>query len=152
LNEAEHLPLLNASCELHEIGLLLSFKEHQQHGCYILQHADLPGFDQAEQQFLATFVKLYKGDIKVKLLQQLSTVNYQTACYLLVILRLANILSRRRKDDVLPQYQTKIEGNNVHLCLPETWLTQHPLIADELTQENKQLEKLNLHLNIYCPT
>ena len=97
---------------------------------------------------------LYKGDIDLILLKNQTALSFNGASYLLVILRLAVILCRRRKDDALPDYQTAIirNGDNdiVNLCLPTTWLTQHPLIADELLQENAHLAQLNFSLNIYC--
>ena len=154
LDEKNGLALLHAACELHEVGLLLEFKQHQRHGAYILQHADLPGFDQADRQLLVALVLLYKGDIDLTLLKNQTALSFNGASYLLVILRLAVILCRRRKDDALPDYQTAIirNGDNdiVNLCLPTTWLTQHPLIADELLQENAHLAQLNFSLNIYC--
>jgi exopolyphosphatase/guanosine-5'-triphosphate,3'-diphosphate pyrophosphatase len=154
LNNDNGLALLITACELHEIGLLLEFKQHQRHGAYILQHADLPGFNQAERQLLVTLVQLYKGDIDLELLQKQTAVSFKEASYLLAILRLAVVLCRRRKDDTLPDYQTAIIKNNktdiINLCLPTTWLTQHPLIADELMQETTHLARVNLSLNIYC--
>jgi exopolyphosphatase/guanosine-5'-triphosphate,3'-diphosphate pyrophosphatase len=155
LDENNGLALLNAACELHEIGLLLEFKKHQRHGAYILQHADLPGFDQADRQLLVALVLLYKGDIDLTLLKEQTALGFKEASYLLVILRLAVILCRRRKDDALPDYKTAIIKNNddddiINLCLPTAWLSQHPLIADELMQENVHLAPMNLSLNIYC--
>ncbi|MFT5295828.1 MAG: exopolyphosphatase/guanosine-5'-triphosphate,3'-diphosphate pyrophosphatase [Colwellia sp.] len=155
LDDKNGLALLHAACELHEVGLLLEFKQHQRHGAYMLQHADLPGFDQADRQLLVALVLLYKGDIDLTLLKKQTVLSFNEASYLLVILRLAVILCRRRKDDALPDYQTAIIKNTdgddiINLCLPTTWLTQHPLIADELLQENAHLAQLNLSLNIYC--
>ena len=156
LDESNDLALLNAACDLHEIGLLLEFKQHQQHGAYILQHADLPGFNQAERQLLVALVLLYKGEIDLAPLQKQTVTSVQQASYLLAILRLAVILCRRRKDDALPDYQTTIvksKGSEIiNLCLPTLWLAQHPLIADELLQENTHLAQVNLSLNIYCET
>jgi exopolyphosphatase/guanosine-5'-triphosphate,3'-diphosphate pyrophosphatase len=150
LNAVKTLSLLNASCDLHEIGLLLEYKHHQQHSAYILKHAVLPGFDQKERQLIIALVLLYKGDIDIEILLSQSMVDYQQACYLLVILRLAVILCRRRKDEALPSYKSTVDGNIINLCLPEEWLKQHPLIKDELQQENKFLAAINLSLNIYC--
>jgi exopolyphosphatase / guanosine-5'-triphosphate,3'-diphosphate pyrophosphatase len=146
------LQILSASCLLHEIGLLLEYKHHQHHGAYILEHADLPGFDQAERQLLVTLVRLYKGDIDCKLLAKQSAVDQQQAGYLLAILRLAVILCRRRCDDVLPSYQCHISDqankNEMLLSLPKDWLEQHPLIADELKHENQYLHVIGLSLQI----
>jgi len=148
LSKDNNYQLLLASCELHEIGLLLEFKHHQKHSAYIIEHAELPGFDQSDRQLLKTLVAFYKGDLELSMLQE-SVTDIQTASYLLAILRLAVILCRRRKDDVLPKYQSSIT-NTINLCLPKEWLEQHPLIADELITENSQLNKLGLTLNIQC--
>jgi exopolyphosphatase/guanosine-5'-triphosphate,3'-diphosphate pyrophosphatase len=154
LDENNALALLKTACNLHEVGLLLAFKQHQQHGAYILQHANLPGFDQAERQLLVALVLLYKGEIDLSQLQKQTAVSFQQASYLLVILRLAVILCRRRKDDALPEYQSAIvkdqHNDVINLCLPTAWLAQHPLIADELLQENNYLAQVNLSLNIFC--
>jgi exopolyphosphatase/guanosine-5'-triphosphate,3'-diphosphate pyrophosphatase len=156
LKQVWHLPndnalsLLQASCDLHEVGLLLEFKYHQQHGAYILAHADLAGFSQSDRQLLVTLVRLYKGDIDTTALANQSITSKKSALHLLIILRLAIILCRRRKDDVLPHYQTKVTETQIHLCLPENWLAQHPLIADELIQEHQHLATVGFSLAIEC--
>jgi len=138
--------LLKASCDLHEIGLLLEFKQHQKHSAYIIQHADMPGFDQVDKQFLSAMVLLYKGDIKPKQLIQ-SATSTQVASYLLAILRLSVILCRRRKDDVLPKYHAAIDQEIV-LTINKNWLDEHPLIKDELSQENHLLSTIGLALKV----
>ena len=148
LTKNNSFELLEASCYLHEIGLLLEYKYHQQHGAYILQHADLLGFDQADRQLLVALVQLYKGDINGEVLAAQSATSYLNSCYLLAILRLAVILCRRRCDDVLPSYQCQVADQTITLSLPKTWLAQHPLIADELKQEHQHLQKLDLALVI----
>jgi len=140
--------LLTASCALLEVGLLLAYKHHQRHGAYIIKNADLPGFNQAERQLLATLVQLYKGDIDLGLLAEQTAVDAKTACYLLIILRLAVILCHRRQDDVLPCYQTKLTHQTIELSLPKSWLAAHPLIVDELKQENQQLQAIGFSLII----
>lgn len=128
--------LLMAACALHEVGLLLAYKYHQQHGAYILRHAELPGFDQADRQLLVALVKSYKADIDVNLLKEQAAVTFDKAVHLLIILRLAVLLSRRRNDDVLPVFSMSIADQQVMLEIPEVWLKAHPLIKDELLQEN----------------
>lgn len=140
--------LLMATCALHEIGLLLAYKHHQQHGAYILQQADLPGFDQADRQLLVALVKNYKADIDVQPLQAQAAVSFEQAKALLVILRLAVILCRRRQDDVLPPFSASFENQEINLALPFAWLAKHPLIKDELLQENIFLAPLSLKLNL----
>ncbi|WP_286263573.1 guanosine-5'-triphosphate,3'-diphosphate pyrophosphatase [Thalassotalea atypica] len=142
--------IITATCALHEIGLLLSFKNHAHHGAYILKHADMPGFDQAERQLIVTLINFYKGDVEIDALEHLSLVSYRQATQLLLIIRLAVILCRRRRDDVLATYQTKITKKSIALCLDRRWLKLHPLIADELISENQQLSKLGYSLTIEC--
>lgn len=142
LKRDNHYQLLIASCSLHEIGLLLAYKFHQRHAAYILQNADLPGFEQADRALLVVLVQLYKGDIDRQLIQQQTAASYEKACYLLVILRLATLLCRRRCDDLLPSYHCQVNNNELQLSLPTLWLKQHPLIADELAQENEYLQAI----------
>lgn len=142
--------LLLASCVLHEVGLLLSYKYHAQHSAYILKHADLPGFDQAERQLLVLLVQYYKGDIDPEALTEISLVSEKIIYRLLIIVRLSAVLCRRRRDDVLPDYHTRVSDSSIELCLPENWLSTHPLLADELLQENNQLAKLGYYLAIQC--
>lgn len=142
--------LLLASCVLHESGLLLSYKYHAQHGAYILKHADLPGFDQAERQLIVLLVQYYKGDIDLDAFNEISLVSTDIFQRLLIIIRLSAVLCRRRKDEALPDYQTRVSDSTIELCLPHKWLDMHPLLADELLQENNQLTKLGYHLSIQC--
>lgn len=143
--------ILLASCDLHEIGLLLSYKNHQQHGAYILTHTDLAGFSYTDRQLLVLLVKLYKGRIEQCALAEQSTTSETHAKQLLIILRLAIILCGRRDDNTLPDYQLKTSAQSVQLLLPEAWLSKHPLIFDELKQEAQSLKSLGFSLTVsYC--
>lgn len=140
--------LLMTGCALHEIGLLLAYKYHQKHGAYILQQSDLPGFDQADRQLVVALVKNYKADIDIALLQEQAAVSFEQATHLLLILRLAVILCRRRQDDVLPPFTVSVLDKNITLEISQDWLTQHPLIKDELLQENEFIKPLGLSLQL----
>ena len=142
------LEILLASGDLHEIGLLLEYKYHQQHSAYILTHADLAGFSQSDRQLLVSLVTLYKGDIKQTLLEKQLAIDEDSAKKLLIILRLSVKLCRRRKDDKLPNYKIRQNGSTLHLSLPKAWLMQHALIHDELIQENSHIACLGYSLNI----
>ncbi|WP_076417533.1 hypothetical protein [Colwellia sp. UCD-KL20] len=153
---SEHLPLkkdnsfklLLASCALHEIGLLLEFKNQQEHGAYIIKNADLPGFDQIDKQLLATFIQLQKSNIDLSKLKEQTATSYKNACYLLIIFRLAIIFCQRRNDNELPTITTNICNRNISLRLPQKWLKSHPLMIDELTQESLYLGTLGVSLTL----
>ena len=148
LDKNNTFKLLLTSCALHEVGLLLEFKHHQEHGAYIIKNADLAGFDHVDKQLVAALIQLQKSNIDVNILQNQSATSYKNSGYLLVIFRLALIMCQRRTDDVLPEISSEISNNNITLFLPSDWLKAHPLILDELTQENIYLEALNLTLSV----
>ena len=149
LKSSVDLNLLCASCDLHEIGLLLSFKNHQKHGAYIVQNVDLPGFNKADKEFISALILQYKDNIQPHLLAEQTAVETEKSIYLLIILRLAIIICRRRQDDVLPQYKAYIKNStHISLALPKAWINLHPLIVDELQQENEQLKSVNMSLEI----
>ncbi len=155
-NFAKHWPLVKdnsfklllTSCALHEVGLLLEFKHQQEHGAYIIKNADLPGFDQVDKQLVAALIRLQKSNIDIDVLKSQSVTNLPYAVYLLVIFRLALIMCQRRTDDVLPEFISEISGKNITIFLPESWLKTHPLIIDELTQENEYLAVIDLTLSL----
>jgi len=142
------LSLLNACCALHEIGLLLAFKQHAKHGGYILRHADLPGFDQTERQLMVALIGSYKGDIDTAAFAHLAIASQEQAFKLLLIFRLAITLCRRRRDEVLPTYDTHSDDNSLSLTLSKQWLNAHPLLVAELNEEANQLEKLGLTIKV----
>lgn len=140
--------VLIASCALLEVGLLLEYKSHQRHGAYIIKNADLPGFNQEEKQLLAVFVQYYKGDININTLKEQTAVDYQTVCNLLIILRLAVILSHRQQNEVSTDYQVKYASNTIEILLTSPWLLSHPLIVDEIKQENLHGQQIGFSLAI----
>jgi exopolyphosphatase/guanosine-5'-triphosphate,3'-diphosphate pyrophosphatase len=148
LPDGNALALLLASADLHEIGLLLEYKHHQQHSAYILAHADLAGFNQSERQLLVSLVTLYKGDINLALIEQQSAIDDQTAKKLLIILRLAVKLCRHRNDQTLPDYAVSLNDKCLQLSLPQQWLLQHTLIHDEFAQENEHIAILGYSLEL----
>jgi len=148
LKKDNSFKLLLASCALHEIGLLLEFKNQQDHGAYIIKNADLPGFDQVDKQLLTTFIQLQKSNIDLTTLKEQTTTSYDNACYLLIILRLAIIFCQRRNDNELPTFNTDVSNRNISLRLPQKWLKAHPLIIDELNQESLYLSTIGMSLTV----
>lgn len=131
--------LLTAASNLHEIGLAIDLNKHQDHGEYILIHADLPGFTQLMQQMLAVLVKGQRKKIPSKLIHNFP-LQYQPMLwqYLLVI-RLSVLLYRSRVD-IDPKDYPKIEINKqtVHLTFPEGFLAERPLTVADLNDEKNQ--------------
>ena len=165
---SSELMVLLASCQLHEIGIMLGYKYHQQHSQYILENADLLGFEYSERLLLVMLVKNYQGALDLALIEQVGYY-FSDAKKLLAILRLAVILSARHVNDVA-EFQAnnqqenearKIEvtantaslvantaNDSICLTLPDKWQQQQTLLIDQLSQEVSYLKALDIDLQL----
>ncbi|MEL0641840.1 guanosine-5'-triphosphate,3'-diphosphate diphosphatase [Pseudoalteromonas aliena] len=139
------LPLLKAVAELHEIGLLIEYKQYHKHTAYILENTDMPGFSQSEHKVIAAVANAHRSDIQKGCFDSLGA-NSILAQYLVRLLRIAVILSMRRQDDVLPKIELIAKNEVLDLKFETNWLKDHPLMASELQQESKQQSKLGWKL------
>lgn len=133
LNETDHA-LLHSAAKLHEVGLLIEYKQYPKHGAYILKNTDMPGFTRQQHLLVTMLVQSHKGDLSANQFESLGA-HQQLAICLVRVLRLAVILSMRRKDDVLPQLAINAQGEALILSIDSQWLKQHPLMLSELNQE-----------------
>ncbi|XQF91117.1 guanosine-5'-triphosphate,3'-diphosphate diphosphatase [Pseudoalteromonas espejiana] len=145
LESAHALPLLNAAAQLHEIGLLIEYKQYHKHTAYILENTDMPGFSQSEHKVIAAIANAHRSDIQKGSFDTLGA-NSKLAQYLVRLLRIAVILSMRRQDDVLPKIELSVENDTLDLKFANNWLKEHPLMASELQQESKLQSKLGWKL------
>ena len=132
--------LLEWSAELHEVGLFMGYSGHHKHGSYVLAHADLPGFSRQDQRALAAMVLGHRGRFSAERLEQLRprrTVPYR----LILMLRVAVRLHRRRSASPLPDFQAEVDGTRLRLTFPPGWLASRPLtVADLRLEQNRCLE------------
>ena len=140
--------LLQSACALHEIGLLLEYKNNKKHAEYILDNTDLAGFSNVERKFLIALVSNYKTEFNLTSLGKQTYTERKQAIHLIVILRLAVILSKRRQDDVMSAFKLTVSGTNLTLSLPSLFIQKHPLISAELKQEVQFLQELEVNLLI----
>lgn len=141
------LALLKAAAYLHELGLLIEYKRYPQHGAYILLNTDMPGYSNEQRKLIANVITQHWGDIDVNHFYNFEG-KHSTAQHLTRILRLAVILSMRRKSDVLPDIQLSIEKEQLTLCIEKSWIEKHPLMLAELEQEKLSQLKANWQLEI----
>lgn len=135
LAKFEGLSMLRAGALLHELGLLIEYKNHHHHGAYIISHTELPGFTRAQQQLLMALVFNHRLDIQREVIARQTMTSVLLAVRLTRILRLAVILSMRRKHEALPEVQISAQAEVLIVQLPKGWLDQHPLMRAELEQE-----------------
>lgn len=124
---------------LHEIGFSISHDDYHKHGAYILDHADLLGFNVQELHRLSTLVLGQQG--KLKNLE--ADFDEENLAQLLIALRLAIILCHARKDPDITalQFHCTAESNQFTLKTPLDWAHKYPQSAHLLRMEETAWHK-----------
>jgi len=142
----EDAELLHWASSLHEIGLAVSLNGYQKHGAYLLENADLPGFSFWEQARMSFLVRCQRKKLSKKLFSTLSEQYQQTALKLVIILRLAVLLHRSRKEETAVIENISATENSLTLHFAKDELTKHPLQLASLKQETKYLHNVGFEL------
>jgi len=129
---------------LHEIGLSVAHADYHQHGAYILEHADMPGFTREDQALLAFLVLGHQG--KLSKLRSLKPSRHRWLT--LLCLRLAVQLLRRRGVSGERPLRLAVAENTVCIHAPKAWLHAHPLSEYTLQNEAREWEKAGFVLKI----
>ncbi|MFV0576949.1 MAG: exopolyphosphatase [Vibrio sp.] len=147
INQESGLPcLLTWSALLHEVGLSISYKAFHRHSAYILKHTNMPGFNQEQQQVLATLARFQRKALKLQEMPELTIYKKKDILPLIGILRLAIVLNGQRKDDNdLPPLTLSVkhsDNKDSHKlkwqieCEDADWLENNKLLqADLLTEK-----------------
>jgi exopolyphosphatase/guanosine-5'-triphosphate,3'-diphosphate pyrophosphatase len=142
----EDAELLHWASSLHEIGLAVSLNGYQKHGAYLLENADLPGFSFWEQARMSFLVRCHRKKISKKLFGTLSEHYQQTALKLVILLRLAVLLHRSRKEETAVIENISATENSLILHFAKDELIKHPLQLASLEQETKYLQNVDFEL------
>ena len=131
----EHLEadraLLGWAAELAEIGMSISHEDFHKHSSYILSHAEMPGFSQTEQQRMARLALGQGGGLR----KMRATLNEPGEWLMLLCLRVASILHRRRDGAEVPLPALFAKRERVRIELPRQWAQRHPLSDESLRAE-----------------
>lgn len=139
--------ILKWAAELHEVGLGISHSSYHNHGFYILRHSDLAGFGRYEQYILASLVQSHRKKIRETLFLDLDTQAAKAMMPLVICLRLAAVLCRRREDlEQAPLMKGK--DGIYYLAFTEKWLDDNPLTKANLEAEIQALAKANIELEL----
>lgn len=138
--------VLTAAATLHEIGLHIEYKQYHKHGAYLLSYLPLVGYTQLQRQGIRDLVLGHRQAIDGHLFDSYNPDMQTLMRALCRILRLACLLSIRRKDNLLPEIQLRISGDEWCLTFPEGWLKTHPLIDAELANEKWLQHKVGWQL------
>ncbi|MGB5179432.1 MAG: exopolyphosphatase [Gammaproteobacteria bacterium] len=134
------------AARLHEIGLAVAHSKYQKRGEYIVQYSDLLGFTRSEQQIVATLIRAHRYKFPSSVLAEFGEALVVPVMRLCIILRIAVLLRRGRRDEQLPEISVTAKSNKVQLKFPEGWLDQHALTRADLKQEKKYLKAIKVVL------
>jgi exopolyphosphatase/guanosine-5'-triphosphate,3'-diphosphate pyrophosphatase len=142
--------LLAWAARLHEIGLDVSHSRYHQHGAYLLENADMPGFPREEQRLLARLVGGHRRKLSLEGVDKLLPPWDRRVLHLIVLLRLAVLLHRGRGRAPLPELTLIARGRNMlEARFPVRWLRDHPLTVADLSQEIDLLKAVDFRLRVY---
>lgn len=144
--QLEHAQILHWASSLHEIGLAVSLSGYQKHGSYLLGKADLPGFSYEEQDWMSVLVRCHRKKISKQFFSGLPEKDQNTALRLAILLRLATLLHRSRKDETAVIEQVIAGENNLTLKFAPYELINHPLQLASLELEAKYLKNVGFNL------
>ena len=129
---------LQWAARLHEIGLDIAYSSSHKHAAYITANTDLAGFAHDEQRRLATLVRAWRRKFPSGQIAAFPAA--QRLRYLAVLLRLAAVFHRGRRDTPLPDIDLHVDGDSIALRFPGEWLESHPLTQADLEEEAALLQ------------
>ncbi len=103
---------------LHDVGMTISYDDHHKHSRYLIESAELPGFDPRERALIAQITRYHrKGMPKLGAIASVTRADDEELLdRCAVILRLAEHLERGRDQSVSEaRLHTNGEGVDLHL-------------------------------------
>lgn len=140
--------ILRWAAQLHEVGLGISHSSYHHHGYYILRHSDLAGFGRYEQLILASLVRAHRKKLSRDRFEGLDKKAGTALLPLILCLRLAVILHRRREDLITLPTLHQIGESRFVLDFPPDWLKESPLTEAGLEKEVDYFSSVGVKLDI----
>jgi len=138
--------VLDWAARLHEIGLDISHDGYQRHGAYIAEHADMPGFPRAEQRLLAALIGGQRHRINGSNFDSLPDSWREAGIRLLIVLRLAVLLNRSRKEVEQVPVTIDVADDSLAIHFDADWLAENPLTIADLEREQDFLRQIGYDL------
>ena len=139
---------LGWAARLHEIGLDISHDGFHRHGAYVAEWADMPGFPRAEQRLMAFLIGSQRNAIDTARLKALPRAWRDSALRLAILLRLAALLNRSRKESNHPPVTIQVNENSIRISFDAEWLAANPLTIADLEGEQGYLDSVGYKLEL----
>ncbi|KAB7667057.1 exopolyphosphatase [Plesiomonas shigelloides] len=141
--------LLGWAALLHEVGLSINDSGIHRHSAYILQHTNLPGFNQEQQNMLATLVRFQRKALKLDGLPSFALFKKKQVQALIRLLRMSVLFNKLRQASNPPAFmRLYCHGHDWRLILPEAYLAQNALVQADLEIEQNYLQDIGWSLTI----
>ncbi|MDK1682573.1 exopolyphosphatase [Acinetobacter terrestris] len=145
---SEDSDLLRRAAYLHEIGLAISHAGYHRHGAYLLQHSDIAGFSQIDQNHLSHLVAHHRRKLRSDSRVDVMKVGGSKLVYLSLLLRLAVLLNHSRSDEMLPAIELSVDNEQQWQLSVSGDAKQWPLLVADLHDEQVQFKHWDIELNI----
>lgn len=139
---------LRWAARLHEIGLAISHSGFHQHGAYLVEHSDMPGFSKEDQALLAMLVLSHRRKLRRGRFDELPAGVAPYAFRLCILLRLAVRLNRSRSPDAVPNVRLSARKKTLELAFPAGYLDAHPLTRADFAEEAEVLAGAGYSLKV----
>jgi len=146
LEDEELVDLLGWAAEVHEAGMSIAHSGYHKHGAYLVKYTDLAGFTREQQQALAALIRSHRRRFASKHFEGFPEEFATRLRYLAILLRLAVLLHRSRRDRDFEGLRLKIGDNSLKLIFAEGWLHDHPLNRADLNEEKNYLAESGFKL------
>jgi exopolyphosphatase/guanosine-5'-triphosphate,3'-diphosphate pyrophosphatase len=128
----------------HEIGLLIAHSQYHKHGGYLLEYADLPGFSQRDQRFLALLVRHHRRKLRKTMFENMPAEQANYAIRLIALIRLSVLLHRSRSHRHIRDIRVTATADSIKLSFSDDWAREHPLTITDLNAEKKNLSAVGI--------
>ena len=133
-----------AAC-LHELGLSISHSGYHKHGAYVVDNADLPGFNRVEQRWVSFLIQNHRR----KLSSPVETYGFQPYWPLVFILRLSFLIHRRRMGKVNREITVAINDEKTYqVSVPAVWKKKKALLIQDLKSEIRYWVDMKVLVNL----
>ncbi|MDO4222677.1 MAG: exopolyphosphatase [Acinetobacter sp.] len=140
--------LLRRAAYVHEIGLAISHNGYHRHGAYLLQHSDIAGFSQIDQNHLSLMVANHRRKLKNDAKNHVFSVGGYKLLSLCLLLRLAVLINHSRSDQVLPAIELQVQNEQQWRLLVSGDAKQWPLLMEDLRDEQVQFNHWGIELDL----
>ncbi|MBA2662273.1 MAG: exopolyphosphatase [Bradymonadaceae bacterium] len=148
LDEDRFESMLRWAAQLHEIGLAVTHAHYHKHGSYLVENSDMPGFSHEDQQLLWALVRTHRRTFKAYRFNNQPSKLARNGRRQAVLLRLAVLLNRSRRDEAVHDIRIEAEGRAIRMRFPPDWLASRPLTEAALHEEAVMLAEAKFELVI----